>query len=677
MHILRHFPPGDDITRSVGAEHGISGPVRIPLRLIGDPVQNLLLVVAGMISGRVHGNFSEPVGVRQKCLGIIAELADKNFPAQDAESIFLPGAVQLCVHGAEVGNGASELLIRQFQFKMIDRLQQTAFRLHQPVTKRPSGRLPKVAALGMFRMCPAADEANACIGQFRPAQDARKDFMAQGIQNQILPIAVQDILGTTRLQLDPASRRQRFQNQVHLGIVPQGFKVADAFHPACDGFLINQMPLFRTGPKAEAFQKQSPEHLPLHSAGKAHTDPVPAGLRRELRQLFAELLQLLQQDHRILSAFKAKEISPDRFGILLPDFSLFTEKTACSGSAESEKAAHLACLYAFDRFIAHAGIDSDSGDFLLFQSSSGTSILHRVPDGKPATGNFHLGQTRSPCIPADLIAQRGKACRPLGSPRPAVQPVQELLHARLLQARAEEAGKNPSGSNRLGKNVVRDLSAIQPGIQASLFLFRGLLKDAFQRSGEIDNAVGKLFFQLPQKLLPVTAGEVHLGHKDPGGDLPGAQQFPDHAGVSLDAFAAADYQDRRIRHAQATSGLGKEVRMARCIDQAEFCSAVREDRLFGKRGDSAASFKFLIVQGRVPMIHSAPLFQLSRLIEHRFSQRCFSRVDMCRDAQGNSLSLIHAVDSIRFLHSMQARKVFSTVFLFSETLTTIFERTML
>jgi hypothetical protein len=43
-----------------------------------------------------------------------------------------------------------------------------------------------------------------------------------------------------------------------------------------------------------------------------------------------------------------------------------------------------------------------------------------------------------------------------------------------------------------------------------------------------------------------------------------------------------------------------------------------------------------------------------------------------RDAQGNSLFLIHATDSISFLVSMQARIVFSTLFLFSETLTTIF-----
>ena len=73
------------------------------------------------------------------------------------------------------------------------------------------------------------------------------------------------------------------------------------------------------------------------------------------------------------------------------------------------------------------------------------------------------------------------------------------------------------------------------------------------------------------------------------------------------------------------------------------------------------------------MVHPAPFFQLSCLKEHRFGQRRFSRVDMRRDAQGNSLPLIHVVDSISFPHSMQARKVISTDFSFSETLTTIFE----
>ena len=72
------------------------------------------------------------------------------------------------------------------------------------------------------------------------------------------------------------------------------------------------------------------------------------------------------------------------------------------------------------------------------------------------------------------------------------------------------------------------------------------------------------------------------------------------------------------------------------------------------------------------MVHPAALFQLSRLIEYRFGQSRLPCVDVGRDAQGNSLFLIHATDSISFLDSMQARKVFSTLFLFSETLTTIF-----
>ena len=287
---------------------------------------------------------------------------------------------------------------------MVDRLQQAAFGLHQPVSQCPSGRFPEITALGVLRMRPAADQTDACIRQFCPGQNARKRLMTEGVQNQILPVSIQGIFRAAGLQHDSAARRKGFQNQMNLGVMAKRFKMADSLHLFCDSLLINKLSFLRTGPKSKTLQKQSFQHFSLHPSREADTDSVPAGPRRELRQLLAQLSELFQQGYRVLPAFKAQDISPNGFHALLLYLVLFAENTAGRGSGKAEQAADLPCFRPLDRLIPCPGVDSDSADLFLPEDTVRGPILQRIPYGQTAAGNLDLCQPLAPGVPADLIA---------------------------------------------------------------------------------------------------------------------------------------------------------------------------------------------------------------------------------------------------------------------------------
>ena len=76
-------------------------------------------------------------------------------------------------------------------------------------------------------------------------------------QHQPLPVPVQLVLRARRRQHQAAARGQGFQQQMHLRIVAQGLKVADALHWGGDGLPITD------GAGAEGHLQAEP--LPDHA----------------------------------------------------------------------------------------------------------------------------------------------------------------------------------------------------------------------------------------------------------------------------------------------------------------------------------------------------------------------------------------------------------------------------
>ena len=58
-------------------------------------------------------------------------------------------------------------------------------------------------------------------------------------QNEPLPVSIQRVLTAPGIQLNAASRLQRLQQQVHLSIVAQGFKVSYALYQGGDGLFVD------------------------------------------------------------------------------------------------------------------------------------------------------------------------------------------------------------------------------------------------------------------------------------------------------------------------------------------------------------------------------------------------------------------------------------------------------
>ena len=146
-----------------------------------------------------------------------------------------------------------------------------------------------------------------------------------------------------------------------------------------------------------------------------------------------------------------------------------------------------------------------------------------------------------------------------------------------------------------GEGPVRNGTMIQKLIHTYFIQLCCSLCDFLRRKREIRHPVGKTLFQCPEDLIPVAAGQIHLGYKNPRRDLLAFQELPDHACIGLDSFTAADYQNRRIRYAQSTSGLGKEICMARCIDKGEFRFIPGKNRLLGKCRNPTASLEIFKV----------------------------------------------------------------------------------
>ena len=58
--------------------------------------------------------------------------------------------VEFAAHGADVRDGAADLLRGHGQAEFIPWLQQDGFRLHQSLTDRPVGRLTEIPAFGVL-----------------------------------------------------------------------------------------------------------------------------------------------------------------------------------------------------------------------------------------------------------------------------------------------------------------------------------------------------------------------------------------------------------------------------------------------------------------------------------------------------------------------------------------------
>ena len=116
-------------------------------------------------------------------------------------------------------------------------------------------------------------------------------FLPQVSQNQALVAAVQHVRGAYGVKNQAAPRREGFQQQVHLGVVPQGLEVAHPLHGAPDSLLVEDPPVRQGYLHAQPVPDQAGKYLQLEPAHDLHMDPVPLPEKPQLGFFLFQKLQ--------------------------------------------------------------------------------------------------------------------------------------------------------------------------------------------------------------------------------------------------------------------------------------------------------------------------------------------------------------------------------------------------
>ena len=130
----------------------------------------------------------------------------------------------------------------------------------------------------------------------------------------------------------------------------------------------------------------------------------------------------------------------------------------------------------------------------------------------------------------------------------------------------------------------------------------GLLRQGV-RISEIHAAAAELVLQMGQQGFPVRPRQIHLVNKEEGGDLIPFQQIPQCPGVALYAVSTGDHQHGAVQHLQRSFHFGREVYMARGVQQRHTGLPQFQHRLLGKDGNAPLPLHGVGVQKGVLMVH--------------------------------------------------------------------------
>ena len=161
----------------------------------------------------------------------------------------------------------------------------------QALPHSPVGGLPEISALSVLEMRPSGEQRNLHICDGRAGEHAPMCFFFQMGQHQTLPVPVQYIFTAQALKLQAAAPGCRFQQQMHLGIVAQGFVMSYADHRCGNGFLIDNASGSELHREAEPLLDHGLQDFQLNLAHELQMD-LSQALIPEQMELRIFLLQL-------------------------------------------------------------------------------------------------------------------------------------------------------------------------------------------------------------------------------------------------------------------------------------------------------------------------------------------------------------------------------------------------
>ena len=476
----------------------------------------------------------------------------------------------------------------------------------------------------MFQVRPARDQRDLHIGDGTARQHAQVGLFHQVGQYQPLPAAVQVVLGHGGGKMQPAAPLPGLQQQVHLGIMPQGLIVPHALHRPGDGLAVENAALAEGHGQLEAVMQHALQYFQLHLAHQLHPDlplfAVPQHV--QLGILLLQDAQLLQGAAGIIAQGQQHLIGENRRQQRGVGGGLRPQAVPGPGNGEPGDGAHRARGRFLGQFEFLPAVQADLVD--LF------AALQQGFDPQAAPRHLDPGEARALGIPADLIHPGSEGPGIGGSGHIAQQGIQQGVHAFIFEGAAKQAGKEPAFFCELPYLGQGNIAGLQQAFHGGL----AAQGEVVQGVGSVDihAGVAEAGAQVMRQLRPVRAGLVHLVDEEQRGHIIGLQQPPQGQGMALHAVRAADHQHRAVDHPQGALHLAGKIHVARGIQQGDFHPLPGQHGLLGKNGDAPFPLLGVGIQKRVPVIHPAQLAQLARGVQHGLRKRGFSRVHVGQQA---------------------------------------------
>ena len=603
VHIVHHPIPFHVEARPMGTEYGIRGIVQIRFRVVGAFRDHRFRVVAGGVAVEGQLQTAQPLGVGRQRFGVVLHLGCGHQPPECGQTAAGFRSLKLAAHGPDIGDAPAGLLGGHRENKVVPGFQQHGFGLHQPLPHRPVGGLPEVAALGVLQMGLAHQQGDFHIRNGRAGKDAPVDFFTQVSQNQLLVIAVQHIRGAHGVEHQPAAPGQGLQQQMHLGVVAQGFKMSHALHGIFNGFLVENSPVVQLHVKAKTLLHQRLKDFQLHPAHDLHMDLAVFPQEPELGFFLLQKPQLGQHHRRIRPRRESYPVSHHRLqsGRLSLRLRAKGLSRPCLGQARHRHQFSRFHSLRGSKFIA--GIGSQLQNLFLDIFTLGIFVGKGRANLQFAAGELEPCQAVSLSIPGNFVDLRPKFRGILPFRSEFIQNFQQLVHAVQLQRGAKAAGKQLPFLDQPPQIPFCDHTGFQIGFQQGLVAQGGIFRDCIKVLPKIHASGGKLPVQGFQKFLFFHCGKIHLVDEQERGHMVSLQQPPQGQGMGLHPIGAADDQHGAVQNRHSPLGLRGEVHVPRGIHQRDFPVGRFQQGLLGKNGNAPGTLQRMGVEECVLMVH--------------------------------------------------------------------------
>lgn len=430
-------------------------------------------------------------------------------------------------------------------------------------------------------------------------------LLGQVREDQALPVAVEHVLAAGGVKRQARAALGRLEQQVHLGIVTQGLKMAHALDRRRDRLLIEDAAGIDLHVHVEPLADEAFEHLDLHRAHELDMDLaqrlVPDDV--QLRVLLLELAQARQKRARVHIRRQADAVGQHRLERRRHGRRRTAEPLPRIRLRQPLHGAHAPGRDGLCGLEFLAGVEPDGVHLLLYgrvrpageirQRRAHTQLPARDLQAREAIALRIAHDLEHPCAEFRRILRRRCVT---------FKRREKGVHARELQPRAEQAREELTAADERAHGLVRQRAGVKILLERRLVAQGDLLRVGV---GEVHTRAAQVRAQVGHERRAIRARQVHLRHEHKHRHAVAPQQLPERFRVRLHAVRAADDQHRTIEHLQCALHLRRKVNVTGRVQQCHLGVRQRELRLLRENCDAARALERKRIEERILMVHAA------------------------------------------------------------------------